>query len=190
MPGTTRSARKAPSKPVDEQPEQAPVADEQPNAEEQVAAAQGSADAPSAPSAPVDFMALLATAEEDTKASRKSDERTDIDVPEEWIAKVKDTYERRKRVHIPGITTKDMFAQVGDLIRAAADRIEKSATVRAKYTLPDGAEDKPENRVLSGLTFTVGPRRKGPQSKKAADAVPTDTADTPPVDADSAPSGD
>lgn len=165
-----------------------PPADDTPETVETTEAQEPTNGAPVA--GPVDFLKLLEVAEDDTKASRKSDERTDIHVPEEWISKVKHTFENRKRVHIPGIHDKDTFAAVGDLIRAAADRIDKSATVRAKYTLPDGAEDKPENRVLSGLTFTVGPRRKGPQGKKAADAAPETADESGTVDADSASSGD
>jgi hypothetical protein len=145
-----------------------------------------------APAAAVDFLALLSTAEDDTKSAAKTDERTAIHVPEEWIAKVKDTFENRKRVRIPGIRDKDTFAKVGDLVRAAADRIEKSATVRAVYEVPAGKEDTKENRVLVALTFTIGARRKGPQSKKSAAAVPPETTESAPVsvsdtDADSAP---
>jgi hypothetical protein len=204
MPGTARkstrsSAVKAveelpeetPATPVDELPEQAPVSDAVPNAEEQAASAQG------AP-APVDFMALLSVAEDDTKASAKSDERATIQVPEEWIAKVKDTFENRRRVRIPGITSKEIYAQVGDLIRAAADRIEKTATVRAVYSVPEGKENTKENRVLSALSFTVGPRREGPRAKKgdavsdsgvgeATDVSAPDTASVSDNGADSAP---
>lgn len=206
----TRTSRaKAASVEPEPQPDQAPVAEETPNAEEQVAAAQnsesmGSEPTEPAPAAPIDFMALLQTAEIETKNAPKAIERKHIDVPAEWVEKVQEAFSKRLRVKIPGITTKEAYMAVGDLIRAAADRIGKSATVRASYDVPKGKPDTKENRVLTGLTFTVGARREGPKRKNAsgtngtsdgatdasmdANAEPTDESTASDMDADASPS--
>jgi hypothetical protein len=176
MPGTARKT--APRKTADTPEPTSDATPEPTNAEpapEQPNASPEPTNGASAP-AVVDFMKLLETAEVDDKAAPKSADRKSIEVPEAWLTKVKETYESRKRVKLAPITTKVQFGEVGDLIRAAADRLDLSATVRAVYSpAPEGTEDK--DRELCALTFTVGPRRKGPQSKKDK-PVPATAADT------------
>ena len=114
--------------------------------------------------APADpFAALLETAEVSEK--RTHVDRSDIVVPPEWIAKVEWAYENSKRVTLK-VTDKETFANVANLIRAAADKSEKNitATCVAKY------EGEGEAATLVGLTFTVGNRRGVKKGKASASA--------------------
>jgi hypothetical protein len=114
--------------------------------------------------APADpFAGLLETAEVSEK--RVSVDRSAIVVPQEWIERVEWAYDNSKRVTLK-VTDKDMYTNVANLIRAAADKSVKdiTATCVARYE-GDGDDAK-----LTGLTFTVGNRRGQKKGKSVGDA--------------------
>ena len=121
------------------------------------------------PAAPVDeFAALLDTATYEAKPEPKT--RDHIEVPAGWVDKMEAAFKNGQRGTIP-LTSKEQYDKLRVMLLAAADRstLNISATCTARY---DGEGD---DAVLTGLVFSVGPRRGIRKGTKKTSAAPAST---------------